>query len=366
MKDQEKPLRIVLSGGGTGGHIYPALALAETIKQCSPDTKFLYIGSKRGLEKNIVPKFGYAFESLRIQGLKRSLSLDNIKTVYYLMTSIGKAKKMLKEFAPDVVIGTGGYVCAPVLYAAHLLNIPTIIHEQNSVAGVTNKLLSRFVDRICISFDDVRKDFAGQENKIVMTGNPRGQQVVTYLKEHPITSKSGVEVVIFGGSRGSEVINQAFVDAFDGLSDKPYHVTMISGAILYDDLLKALNGKKAKNITIVPYVDNMPELFAITDFVVCRSGATTLTELTALGLASLLIPSPYVTHNHQEANALSLVHQGAAEMILQKDLTGDAMVTVIDRYALDQTKRQKMAEEARKMGITNASNRIISIINDVL
>ena len=365
-------MRVVVSGGGTGGHIYPALAFMRYLEK-QEDVEYLYIGTKRGLESKIVPQAGYAFESIKIEGLKRSLSLENLKTAYYMVTSVIKARKILKEFKPDVVIGTGGYVCAPVLFAASLLKIPTIIHEQNSVAGVTNKFLAKWVNKIAICFDDVKKDFASYSEKVVLTGNPRGQEVVEIKKNSEYLDSIGVQtdlpiVVIFGGSRGSERMNEVFVEALEGFADKNYHVIMVTGEVHYDKINNQITNleKSLPNVSVFPYIKDMPQLFQNVDLVVCRSGATTLTELTALGLASILIPSPYVTNNHQEANARSLVDQGAASMILEKELNAQTMLAEIDHILLDSHKKEAMATCAKKMGITDASSRLTSMIHEML
>ena len=365
-------MRVVVSGGGTGGHIYPALAFMRYLEK-QEDVEYLYIGTKRGLESKIVPQAGYAFESIKIEGLKRSLSLENLKTAYYMVTSVIKARKILKEFKPDVVIGTGGYVCAPVLFAASLLKIPTIIHEQNSVAGVTNKFLAKWVNKIAICFDDVKKDFASYSEKVVLTGNPRGQEVVEIKKNSEYLDLIGVQtdlpiVVIFGGSRGSERMNEVFVEALEGFADKNYHVIMVTGEVHYDKINNQITNleKSLPNVSVFPYIKDMPQLFQNVDLVVCRSGATTLTELTALGLASILIPSPYVTNNHQEANARSLVDQGAASMILEKELNAQTMLAEIDHILLDSHKKEAMATSAKKMGITDASSRLTSMIHEML
>ena len=365
-------MRVVVSGGGTGGHIYPALAFMRYLEK-QEDVEYLYIGTKRGLESKIVPQAGYAFDSIKIEGLKRSLSLENLKTAYYMVTSVIKARKILKEFKPDVVIGTGGYVCAPVLFAASLLKIPTIIHEQNSVAGVTNKFLAKWVNKIAICFEDVKKDFAYYSDKVVLTGNPRGQEVVEIKKNPEYLASIGVQtdlpiVVIFGGSRGSERMNEVFVEALEGFADKNYHVIMVTGEVHYDKINNQItkSGKSLPNVSVFPYIKDMPQLFQNVDLVVCRSGATTLTELTALGLASVLIPSPYVTNNHQEANARSLVDQGAASMILEKELNAQTMLASIDEILLDSQKKEAMASSAKTMGITDASVRLTSMIHEII
>lgn len=367
--------RIVLSGGGTGGHIYPALALYREIQANYPNVECLYIGTEKGLEATIVPKAGLSFKSIDIQGLKRSLSLENFKAIWLMITSTRKAKKLLAEFQPDVVIGTGGYVCAPVLYGASSMKIPTIIHEQNSVAGITNKFLSRSVDIIATCFPEVEKDFAKYASKIRYTGNPRGQEVIqsemdpTILEKQFGLSSNVPTVLVFGGSRGAPAINEAAFDAIKDWAEKSYQVIIATGNIHYEDFLKKLTESEQslpENIKVVPYIDNMPAVFQAIDLVICRSGATTLTELTALGLPSILIPSPYVTNNHQEANASSLVNNGAAKMIKQAELNGKKLSTTVDDIIQNDKKLSEMKQAAIELGIVDASDRLIREIETLI
>lgn len=363
--------RIVLSGGGTGGHIYPALAFYHVLKQKYPEVECLYIGSQKGLESTIVPKYDIPFVSVEIQGLKRSLSLENLRTAWLMLTSVQKAQRYLKEFKPDIVVGTGGYVCAPVLYAATKLGIPTMIHEQNSVAGVTNKFLGRYVTKIATCFPEVSQDFKGQAHKITLTGNPRGQEVVTTPIDETILSEQFdlvddlPTVLVFGGSRGAPAINEAIIDAIPKLLGQEFQVIVATGAVHYEELMKRLP-EALQNVRVVPYIHNMPTLLRQVDLVVSRSGATTLTELTALGLPSILIPSPYVTANHQEHNALSLVHQGAAKMIKQAELTGDILAETLIEVMTNRSLLSKMSEAAQSLGIRDASDRMIHLIEEIL
>ncbi|MGY3762076.1 undecaprenyldiphospho-muramoylpentapeptide beta-N-acetylglucosaminyltransferase [Granulicatella adiacens] len=366
-------MRVLVSGGGTGGHIYPALSLMNYLKEQDPSTEFLYVGTERGLESTIVPKAGYDFKTIKIQGIVRSLSLENFKTLWYFCTSYFKAKEIVKEFKPDIVIGTGGYVCAPVLYAAANMGIPTIIHEQNSLAGITNKFLARKVSKIAICFDAVRKDFAKYEDKVVMTGNPRGQELANAVRDDAYLDSLGIKkekpiVLIFGGSRGSLRMNESFLEALEELEAKDYQVVMVTGQVHYDKINNHITSlkKPLQNVTVLPYINNMVQMFQNTDLVVCRSGATTLIELTALGLPSVLIPSPYVTENHQEANAMSLVEKNAATMILEKDLNGQSLVAEIDRIMEDEPKRLQMASNSKALGITDASTRLETIIHSLV
>lgn len=360
--------RIVLSGGGTGGHIYPALSVYKRLKAENPDLQALYIGTEKGLEATLIPKEGIEFKAIKIQGLKRSLSLDNVKTGYELLMSMRRAQKMIEAFKPDVVLGTGGYVCAPVLLAAAFLSYPTMIHEQNSVAGITNKLLARFVSKIGICFDDVRSDFKNYEDKIVLTGNPRGQEVVNtpnlpnILQNQFNLDNNLPTVLVFGGSRGAPAINQAAINEISAFNHENYQVIIATGSEHYDQLVAEINHKMIEapsNVRVVPYIENMPEVFKAIDLVVCRSGATTLTELMALGLPSILIPSPYVTNNHQEMNAKALVSKQAALMILEKNLNKDVLKVYIDGLMKGKKNLSLMSNHAKELGIIDATDRIV-------
>lgn len=366
--------RIILSGGGTGGHIYPALAIYKRLKEKNPDLECLYVGTNNGLEATIVPKEGLAFKAIEMSGLKRSLSLDNVKVAWQMLTSTSKAKKIIKEFNPDIVIGTGGFVCAPVIFGAAQLKIPTLIHEQNSVAGLTNKFLSRFVDRIATSFKEVHDDFSNVKHKITFTGNPRGQEVINVAKDSTILSRQyGFSdnlptVLIFGGSRGAPAINKSAIESVREFASKGYQVIIGTGSIHYEEWLTYLqtnNIEIPQNVKITPYIDNMPALFQAIDLVVCRSGATTLAELTALGLPSILIPSPYVTDNHQEHNAMALVNEQAAYMIKEAELNSTVLVQMIDEIIMDPTKLKEMSKNAKGLGTPNAIDDIIKVIQSI-
>ena len=367
--------RVVVSGGGTGGHIYPAISIYQAIKEQNPDVEVLYIGTEKGLESEIVPKAGIPFRSVEIQGLKRSLSVDNLRSLYLMATSSIKAGRIVREFKPDVVIGTGGYVCAPVLWGASLAKIPTFIHEQNSVAGLTNKFLAGFVDKIGICFEDVRKDFGGNASKCVYTGNPRAQEILEVpadakiLREQFNLDPEKPTVLVFGGSRGAPAINKAAVEAVESLVESNYQVIIATGSIHYDEIVEGIGrdlNEETDNVRIVPYIDNMPQVFQAIDLVVSRSGATTLTELTALGLPSILIPSPYVTNNHQEANARSLVDNEAAIMIRESELTGGLLFRMINDLVGNPSRLQVMSEKARELSTPNAKDDIMKVIESIL
>lgn len=361
-------MRLLISGGGTGGHIYPALALIDTLKKDDENSSFLYVGTSRGLESKIVPNAGIDFKTLEIQGFKRSLSLENFKTIYLFLKSVHEAKKLIKEFKPDVVVGTGGYVCGAVVYAASQMHIPTFIHEQNSIAGVTNKFLSHFVDKIGICFEAARKDFPSQ--KVVFTGNPRAQQVAN-IKATGRISNLGLKenkktVLIFGGSRGAKRINDATVAALDLFRTDEYQILFVTGGIYYEKIKEDVKKSNLKNIVIKPYIQDMPSILPEIDLIVGRSGATSLAEITALGIPSILIPSPNVTHDHQTFNARSLAEINAAVMIREDTLNKEKLADLVNNLMQDDKKRTQIAMNAKKAGIPDASDRIEKVLNTLI
>ncbi|ANZ58008.1 undecaprenyldiphospho-muramoylpentapeptide beta-N-acetylglucosaminyltransferase [Fructilactobacillus lindneri] len=358
-------MKMIVSGGGTGGHIYPALSLVEALKAQDPASEVLYVGSERGLEKNIVPEKGIKFEALKIQGFKRKLfSLYNFETVYLFLKSVKHAKKIIKQFNPDVVVGTGGYVSGAVLYAAAKMGIPTVIHEQNSVVGWTNKFLSRYVDKIGIAFEDAKAQFP--ENKVVFTGNPRAQQVAKIKSDfnwNQIGLKSDEPtVLIFGGSQGALKINSVTAKAIPIFNQKNYQVVFVTGKSRYDDVMKNLKDVKINsNVKILPYIANMPEVLPRVSLIVGRAGATSLAEITALGIPSILIPSPYVTADHQTKNAMSLVKNHAAIIETESDLNEQSLTKKVDTLMHNEQLRQEMAENAKKMGVVDATDKLLSV-----
>ncbi|KAB7707972.1 undecaprenyldiphospho-muramoylpentapeptide beta-N-acetylglucosaminyltransferase [Bacillus aerolatus] len=361
-------MKIVVSGGGTGGHIYPALALIRTIKEKHPETSFLYIGTEKGLESKLVTREGIPFRAIEITGFKRAISMENVKTIMRFLKGAKECKKMLREFKPDAVIGTGGYVCGPVVYAAAKLGIPTIIHEQNSVPGLTNKFLSKYVDKVAICFEEARGFFP--EGKVVLTGNPRASEVVNAQPSDALKnfglSEEKKTVLIFGGSRGARPINEAVVQSLPKLAGRPYQILYITGDVHFDHVQKEIAAAgKPENVAVVPFVHNMPEVLVECDLVVSRAGATTLAELTALGVPSILVPSPYVTNNHQEKNARSLTDHGAAVMLSEKELTSASLLKHLDSVLLNENEWQRMKKAAEDLGIRDASERLFTVMLDL-
>lgn len=363
-------MKILVTGGGTGGHIYPALAFVKYVQSIDPTASFMYVGATRGLENKIVPQMDIPFKTLEIQGFKRSLSMDNVKTIQLFLKSIRQAKAILSEFKPDVVIGTGGYVSGAVVYAAAKLKIPTIVHEQNSVPGMTNKFLARYVDQVAVAFEDAKAYFPKQ--KTVLVGNPRAQEVAgakpsEILAEYRLdpTKKT---VLIFGGSQGALKINQAVLAALPEFAKKEYQLLYASGERYYEEIEEQIGMAKDgfKNISIQPYINQMADVMANSDLLIGRAGATSIAEFTALGLPAILIPSPYVTNDHQTKNAQSLVKAGAVTMIADADLDGANLVAAVDAIMLDEAKRERMKQASKTQGIPDASSRLYDLVQKLV
>lgn len=369
-------MRVLLTGGGTGGHIYPALAVARRFKEIDAEVTFLYVGTERGLESTLVPKEGLPFKTIKIEGFKRQLNFEgikyNLKSVKLFLESIRESKKIIRDFKPDAVLGTGGYVSAPICYAAAKEGIPTIVHEQNSFLGLTNKFLMRYIDRLAISFKEIYSQVEGYEDKVVFTGNPRAQEVT----EHDLTMQDTIHglnvkepiVLIFGGSRGAEKINRAVVEAYPKLRHRDYQVLFVTGEIHYDAIFAELNKLSPVNETahfvVKPYIHDMVDVLSQTSAIVSRSGATTIAEITVLGIPSILIPSPYVTDDHQTQNAMSLVKYDAALLLEEKNLNGETLLTALDQLMKFPEERAEMSERARTLGEPYATDKLIQVLVD--
>ena len=356
-------MKVIISAGGTGGHIYPALAIINKIKEQEPKSEFLYIGTDNRMEKDLIPSFGIPYESLHVTGFKRSLSLDNFKTLSNFLKARKKCLKIIKEFNPDVVIGCGGYVTAPVVWASHKLGKKTFVHEQNSVVGLANKYLSKYVDKVGVSFKNTIKDFP--EGKAVLTGNPCSEKAIeikTANKEDYKLSKNKKLVTIVMGSLGSKTINDTILNNLDKFKSKDYEVLFVTGNNYYDNTKGV---KTPKNVKIVPFIKELPTIMKVTDLMISRAGASTMSEIMALGIPTIFIPSPYVTNNHQYKNAKVLVDSNASLLIEEKDLTIDKLIDTIDSVFNDEKEYQKIKKNLLKLGIKDSSKRIYKILKDL-
>ena len=370
-------MKILFAGGGTAGHINPALAIAGYVREKEPDTQILYVGAKGGMEERLVPQAGYDFAGITISGFQRKPSLQNLKknlkTVVHLFTSTAESKKILQRFRPDICVGTGGYVAGPVIREAMHMHIPSVIHEQNAFPGVTNKALSKNADRVMLANGDAQK-YMERGARCVVTGNPVRMAVIRANRtaaRRKLKLDNRPVILSFGGSLGARKINEAVADMMADTAkiDRFQHIHAYGkyGA-WFPDLLreKGVVLEEHPNLDIRPYIDDMPDCLAAADLVICRAGAITLSELQAKGRAALIIPSPNVAENHQYYNAMSMVNRGAAEILEEKDLSGAALIARVQKLFADPAAIPSLAENAGKMAILDTNERIYQIIKEVL
>ncbi len=367
-------MKVLLAGGGTAGHINPALAIAGTIKKHQPDAEILFVGNQKGMEARLVGEAGYNFAAIDVRGFRRSLSPGNI--VYNIgaarraVTSSMQAGKIIQSFRPDIAVGTGGYVSGPVLRKAAKMGVPIVVHEQNAYPGVTNRMLSKSAACVMLAVEDAKSRFdAGCH--IEVTGNPLRSEILTYNKQKARQELGlGDEPVIlsFGGSLGADCINRAVADLL-AWSYRRGGITHIHGVgkAGWEWMPKLVESKgvplkRTKNIMVREYIDDMARCMAAADLVICRCGAITLSELQAQGKASILVPSPYVAENHQYHNAMSLVRRGAAVLIEDKDLTGPKLITQVEKLLEHPETLQEMGTKAKQTAILDASERIYKVI----
>lgn len=372
-------MRFLFATGGTAGHINPALAVASYIKEQYPDSEILFIGTADHMEARLVPNAGFDFKTIKINGFKRSLSpkaiAANIKTVFRLFDSEKASKNIIKDFKPDVVIGFGGYVSGPVLQQAVKMKIPCCIHEQNAFPGITNKQLAKKVDKVMLTVDDAVRHLQ-PKNEVALTGLPVRGELLNKSKtaariELGIADDKPL-VLSFGGSLGARPLNEAMFDIIceNADNDSVYHIHSV-GTNGKDFLEKfAENGfrqtsegvYKKGNAEVRQYIDNMDTCMAAADLVVGRAGASSLSEIEAMGKASILIPSPYVAENHQYHNAMALVNRNAARILEEKDLTSEALKELINSILSDKSLLCEIEKNAKAMAVTDSRERIAEII----
>ncbi|MBQ6717653.1 MAG: undecaprenyldiphospho-muramoylpentapeptide beta-N-acetylglucosaminyltransferase [Clostridia bacterium] len=364
-------MHILFAGGGTAGHINPALAIAGYIREKHPDAHISYIGTPDKLESKLVPEKGYNFRTISVAGFQRKLSIENIgkniSAATKALTSSVTARKILKEIQPDVVVGTGGYVSGPVLREAAKMGIKTAIHEQNAFPGVTTKMLAPNVDAVMLAMPEAEK-YLKLKKKPFITGNPVRQELLKISREEA-RAKLGLAdnvpmLLSFGGSLGAMRINEAvsgLIKWHNG-SDKFYHIHG-TGKSGYSDFINSLKDVNLSDkIDIREYISDMDVCMAAADLIICRAGAITLSELLACGKPSILVPSPYVAENHQFHNAMTLKRTGAAEIIEEKDLNVDKLIEVVSNLIENKPRLSGMSAAARGSAIIDANERIYEII----
>lgn len=340
--------KVIISGGGTGGHIFPAISIANALKEKNPDIKILFVGALGRMEMERVPSAGYEIVGLPVRGFDRSNLLKNIKILYHLLQSMNKAGQIIKTFKPDIAVGVGGYASGPVLRAAAKNRIPTLIQEQNSYAGVTNKLLSAKASKICVAYNGMERFFP--KDKILLTGNPVRQDLLkdedlyqNAIEEFNLDPKKKT-LLIIGGSLGARTINESVLAYIDLLEEsKDLQVIWQTGKYYYNDIIERTKGKNLNNIKILEFVQKMDLAYSVADLVVSRAGAGSISEFCLLKKAIILVPSPNVAEDHQTRNALALVHENAAIMIHDADAKGILIPEAIN--LINQSEKLKLLSE---------------------
>ncbi|HSQ88057.1 undecaprenyldiphospho-muramoylpentapeptide beta-N-acetylglucosaminyltransferase [Romboutsia sp.] len=349
-------MKVLLSGGGTGGHVYPAIAIANRIKEEHPDAEIVFVGTARGIESEIVPKYGYELKTVTVQGFKRKIDFDNVKRVFKLFKGLEQSRKVVKKFKPDIVIGTGGYVSGPVLFNASMNKIPTVIHEQNSFPGVTNKILAKMVTTVLTSFEDSHQRFPqGTRNKLVLTGNPVRKEILVARKKSARRNLGITEdkkmVLCYGGSGGSEDINNAMRLVIENMVKDDVAFIFATGKYYYEEFSKSISHITLKPYQrVVPYLEDMANALAASDLVIGSAGAISLAEITALGKPSIIIPKAYTAENHQEYNAKSIEKQGAGIAILEKDLNPECLNNEVFKLLGNKENLIDMANASKAIG----------------
>ena len=361
-------MKIIVSGGGTGGHIYPALAIAEGIREKYTKVEILYVGTEGSLEEELAKKAGYSFRSIHVKGMPRKLNKKSIIALKELLLGLLDSSNVLRTFKPDLVIGTGGYVCGPILYKAARRRIPTVIHEQNAFPGITNKILSRFVDKVFITYEGSRKYFH-KSSQVVLTGNPVRKEIINQDSQHArmeLKLDEKPTVLSFGGSGGQKSLNNSILGIVETVSrENSINLIHDTGKPHYDDFLKKLREggiSPGDNVEILPYHHRMPLAIHAADLVITSGGAIALAEISTAGKPSILVPKGYTAENHQEYNARAFQESGAAWMILEKDLTPDLLYTRIMELIKDGERLLEMGENSRKLGNPAATETIIGEI----
>jgi UDP-N-acetylglucosamine--N-acetylmuramyl-(pentapeptide) pyrophosphoryl-undecaprenol N-acetylglucosamine transferase len=361
----KQSVNIILSGGGTGGHIYPAISIANELKRKYPDANFLFVGAQDRMEMEKVPQAGYEIKGLWISGLHRKLSLKNFSFPFKLLSSIWKAGKIIKKFKPNIVIGTGGFASGPTLYAANRKGIKTLIQEQNSYPGITNKLLAKKADKICVAYDKLERFFPS--DKITKTGNPVRQDLLNISEKQKEAfdffklSKAKKTLVIIGGSLGARAINNLIEKHIHWLVENQIQVIWQTGKLYYEEFKKY---NELEGVQTHAFLNRMDLTYASADFIISRAGASSISELCIVGKPVIFIPSPNVAEDHQTKNALSVVNENAALLLKENDL--ELFKTMFSELINDEELRKRLSENIKKLALPNATKTIVKEIEKLL
>ncbi len=355
-------MKILLAGGGTGGHLFPAISLAEQLKYEEPQSEVLFVGTERGLEARMLPELGWSLKTIEMSGWAGLGFFDRLKVLGKLVKSFGQSRTILREFTPDVVIGVGGYASVPVLLAAKTLKIPYLVHEQNAWPGLANRLLGHWAKRVCLSFAEADRAF--HSSATVLTGNP----VRSAMESCPNLPEDKVCLLVFGGSQGARAINRAVVAALPNLSEwrEKLEIVHQSGQLDYEETVRGYQEIGWPNVDVQPFIVDMAQAYAKATLIVCRAGATTLAELTACGRPAVLVPYPYAAANHQSVNAQAMAAKGAALMMEEADLTPERLAKLVGGLLHDRISLITMAGSAKRLARRGAAARILQECRTVL
>ena len=370
-------MKVIIAAAGTGGHINPGIAIANKIMKEEKNSEVLFVGTSRGIEKDLVPRAGYKLETIEAYGFSKKISKDNIKKMIKTVKSVKVAENIIKKFKPDIVIGTGGYICGPVLTAANKLKIPTMLHESNSFPGLAVKMLSKKVNTIMLGFKEA-KEFLPKAKNIVVTGTPTKINKMNLdiddikkIKREMNLDINLPLVLVFGGSQGAKKINDVMIDIISKNMNKTYQIIWAVGQKNFEDVKKIFKENKLdinnlKNAKVLPYIYDMEKVMNISDVIVCRSGAITITEICKIGKPAIFIPLPNVSQNHQEKNARVLQKIGAAYIILNNEITNEKLSDTINTIIRDKKKIKEMGEKANSISINNVEDRIYEEIKKLI
>ena len=370
-------MRVIVAAAGTAGHINPGLAIANKIKQEEPNSEIIFIGTTRGLENDLVPRAGYGLKTIEAYGLSKKISIDNFKKMWATLMATGKARKIIKEFKPDIIVGAGGYICGPVVWAASKEKIPVILHESNAFPGKAVKMLAPKAETVLISFEEARSRIPNARN-IVCTGTPVKIVKKEYSQEEKkkILTSIGVNgnkpiVLVFGGSQGAQKINEAIIGILENKMNKDYQIIWATGPKQFDIIKEELASKhidinNIENAKILPYIYNMEEVMNVSNIIVARSGAMTITEISNLGKPSILIPLPNVSQDHQLYNAKVLENVGAAKIILNNELNKNNLEDEIEEIIKNPQLMHEMEEKAFSKSVTDVQEKIYKEIKKIV
>jgi len=356
-KGGEKTVRIIIAGGGTGGHLFPGIAVAEEFQKRDPQNRVIFIGTRRGIEHRLLGTLGYELRLIEVEGLKGRGLKALIKGAWAIPVSMMQSRRILADFRPDVVLGVGGYASGPAVMAAYLMGCPTAIAEQNALAGNTNRILGKFVDRIFLTYEQSKGRFPAR--KVSVTGNPVRAAFAASLKESPKT-RAFRQILIFGGSQGAAAINKTVVAMMPLLQKIKDRVRVVHQTGERDEeTVRQAYAKAGMEAEVRPFIVDMVSAYAASDLIICRAGATSLAEITVAGKASVLIPFPYAADDHQTENARAMVEAGAAAMIRESDLTAETLYSLVASLLGDDKKLRGMEEKSKTLGRPDAAASIV-------